>query len=169
MDQEEFLKKSQIVIHVSIKINLDVQTAGGWDSIRIELHYLNGRKIFAWVENRFLSYALSWKSRKYYQIVKSSTQFRKAVSVEEQVASMLCYLSNECRLTKRANAFGIGKSTVSHIIHYFCKAITVHLTSKYIKIPRTEEAVKELVSKLYSETGFPQCIGAIGGTHVPIK
>ena len=64
MDQEEFLKKSQIVNHVSIKIDLDVQTAGGWDSIRIELHYLNGKKIFAWVENRFLSYALSWKSRK---------------------------------------------------------------------------------------------------------
>ena len=32
-------------------------------------------------------------------------------------------------------------------------------------MPRTEEAVDESVSKFYSKHGFPQCIGAIDGTH----
>ena len=47
VDQEEFLKKSQIVNHVSTGFDLDVKIAGGWDSIRIELHHLNRKKIFA--------------------------------------------------------------------------------------------------------------------------
>ena len=36
-------------------------------------------------------------------------------------------------------------------------------------MPRTELAVEESVSKCYSKHGFPQCIGAIDGTQVPIK
>ena len=32
-----------------------------------------------------------------------------------------------------------------------------------------EEAVEESVSKFYSKHGFPECIGATDGTHVPIK
>ena len=81
----------------------------------------------------------------------------------------LYHLSDGCRLRKTANAFGLGKSTDSHIICRVYKAITVHLTSKYIKMLRTEEAVEESVSKFYLKYGFPRCIGAIGGTHLPIK
>ena len=40
-------KKSQIVNHVSTGFNLDGQMAGVWNSIRKELHHLNGKKIFA--------------------------------------------------------------------------------------------------------------------------
>ena len=36
-------------------------------------------------------------------------------------------------------------------------------------MPRTEETVEESVSKFYQKHGFPQCIGAIDGTHVLIK
>ena len=50
-------------------------------------------------------------------IVKSSTRFRKAVFVEEQVALTLYQLSDEGRLRKIANAVGLGKSTVFHISH----------------------------------------------------
>ena len=103
-------------------------------------------------------------------IVKSSTRFRKAVSEEEQVTLTLYYLKvDEGRLRKTANTFGLGKSTVSHIIRHVCKAITVHFTSKCIKMPRTEKTVEESVSKFYSKHSFPHCIGAIDGTHVPIK
>ena len=69
-------------------------------------------------------------------IVKNSTRFRKAVSVEEQVALMLYYLSDEGRLRKTANAFGLRKSSVSHIIRRVYEAITVHLTSKWQGLKR---------------------------------
>ena len=102
-------------------------------------------------------------------LIKRNTRFRKAVSVQEQVALTLYYLSDEGRLRKTANAFGLGKSTVSAIIRRVCKVITVHLTSKYIKFPKTKEEVEESSSLFYAKHGFPQCIGAIDGTHVPIK
>ena len=78
-------------------------------------------------------------------------------------------MADEGCLSKTANSFGLGKSRVSHIICCVCKAITVHLTQKYVKMPRTEEAAEELVSRFYSKHSFPQCIGAIDGTHVPTK
>ena len=102
-------------------------------------------------------------------LIKRNTTFRKAVSVQEQAALTLCYLSDEGRLRKTANAFGLGESTVSAIIRRVCKVITVHLTSKYIKFPKTKEEVEESSSLFYAKHGFPQCIGAADGTHVPIK
>ena len=62
-------------------------------------------------------------------------------------------------------AFSIGKSTVSTIVRRVCHAISVVLGPKYIKLPQTEEDVKENVAQFYKKHGFPQCIGAIDGTH----
>ena len=43
-------------------------------------------------------------------------RFQKPISVEMQVAGTMCYLSDEGRLRKTANAFVIAKNTVSMII-----------------------------------------------------
>ena len=59
-------------------------------------------------------YILCEELRPYIQ--KQTTRFRKLISVEKQVASTLYYLSDEGRLKKVANAFGIGKSTAFRII-----------------------------------------------------
>ena len=93
-------------------------------------------------------------------LIKRNTRFRKAISVQEQLALTLYYLFDEGRLKKTANAFGLGKSTVSAIIQRVCKVITVHLTSKYIKFPKTKEEVEETSSLFYAKHGFPQRIGA---------
>ena len=76
-------------------------------------------------------------------LIKRNTRFRKGVSGQEQVALALYYLSNEGRRRKIANAFGLGKSTVSAIIRRVCKVITVHLTLKYIRFTKTKEEVEE--------------------------
>ena len=49
-------------------------------------------------------------------LIICNTTFRKAVSVQEQVALTSYYLSDQGRLRKTANVFGLGKSTVSTII-----------------------------------------------------
>ena len=71
------------------------------------------------------------------------------MDVERQVASTLYYLSDEGRIRKTANAFGLSRSVISNMIRRVCIAITVHLGSKYIKLPITEAEVKELVSKFF--------------------
>ena len=82
-------------------------------------------------------------------VQKKATNMRLPVDVERQVASTLYYLSNEGRIRKTANAFGLSRSVISNIIRRVCIAITVHLGSKYIKLRFKEAEVKELVSKFY--------------------
>lgn len=97
------------------------------------------------------------------------TVMRTSIDPVKQVAITLYYLSDEGRLRKTANAFGISRQTVSKIVRKVCKAITVNLGPKYIKLPFTEEEVNDLVKKFHRVHGFPQCLGAIDGTHILIK
>ena len=91
------------------------------------------------------------------------------MDVERQVASTLYYLSDEGRIRKKANAFRLSRSVISNIIRRVCIAITIHLRSKYIKLPFTEAEVKELVSKFFQCHRMPQCLGATDGTHIDMK
>ena len=102
-------------------------------------------------------------------IEKKETNMRKPITVECQVAVTLYYLSDEGRLRKTANAFGISRSSVSLIVRNVTKAISLHLGPKYIQLPLTEEAVKEKVTKFYTTFSVPQCLGAIDCTHIEIK
>ena len=101
-------------------------------------------------------------------IGKQTMNMRKPVSVEAQVALTLYYLSDGGRMQKTANAFGIASCTVSCIVKMVTEAISSHM-KHFVKVPDSEIAVKELVAKFYEKHGFPQCIGAVDGTHIPIK
>ena len=63
---------------------------------------------------------------------KQPTAMRDALSVETQVAATPYYLADEGRFRKVANAFGIGKSSVSTKIIEVCMVITKYLGPKYI-------------------------------------
>ena len=63
------------------------------------------------------------------------TIMRTSIDVLKQVAMTLYYLSDEGRMRKTANAFGVSRQTVSKIVRKVCNAITVHLGPKYIILP----------------------------------
>ena len=94
---------------------------------------------------------------------------RQPISVETQVGITLYYLSDEGRYRKVANAFGVSKSSISVTVRRVCVAITDFLGPRYICAPTSEKDVNELVRNFYDFHGFPQCIGAIDGSHIPIK
>ena len=100
---------------------------------------------------------------------KKVTNMRVPISVEKQLAITLYYLSDEGRYRKVANAFGVSRSSVSLIIRRVCHVLTKSLGSKYIKLPQNKEETQTLVSKFFVKHGFPQCMGAIDGTHIFIK
>ena len=124
-----------------------------------------------WRENFRMSrgslYELANELRPY---IEGKTKIMRApVDVVKQVAVTLYYLSDEGRLRKTANAFGLSRQVVSNIIRKVCKAITFHLGGRYIKLPFTESEVEGLVRNFHRAHGFPQCLGAIDGTHIEIK
>ena len=98
-------------------------------------------------------------------IDEHTTCLRKLLSVEKDAVAMLLYLSDEGRKRK----VGIGKGVVSKVVCRVCRAISRFLAKIYLKPSRTKEEVKFMAAKFYEQRGFPQCIRAIGGTHVWIK
>ena len=78
---------------------------------------------------------------------------RLPVDVERQVASSLYYLSDEGRIRKTANSFGLSRAVISIIIR---TAIAIHLGPKYIKLPCTEAGVQDLVTIFFDKHGIPQ-------------
>lgn len=98
-----------------------------------------------------------------------TTVMRQPVDVEKQVATTLYYLSDEGRMRKTANAFGLSRSSVSIIVRRVCHVISQHLGPRYIYLPTTEAEVSEKTTAFLELFQFPQCIGAVGGTHIDIK
>ena len=91
------------------------------------------------------------------------------MSVETQVAVTLYYLADEGRMRKVSNSFGLGKATVSKVIHYVSSVISEKLGPRYIVLPKTKGEVEKHARNFYHRYGFPQCIGAVDGTHIRIK
>ena len=90
-----------------------------------------------WRENFRMSrsslLSLSELLRPYIEL--KETVMRAPIDVVKKVALTIYYLSDEGRLRKTANAFGISRQTVSKVVRQVCKAITLHLGPKYIRIP----------------------------------
>ena len=124
-----------------------------------------------WKENFRMSkesfYKLTDKLRPF--IERQKTKMRSPVPADMQLAVTLYYLSDEGRLRKTANAFGLSRPCVSRIIRRVSHVITVHLGPELIQLPATEDAVKEKVKNFFSSYYIPQCLGAIDCTDIDIK
>ena len=92
---------------------------------------------------------------------------RKAVPVEQRVALTLWFLSTNADYCTIGHLFGVSKSTVCIITKEVCATIVDKLLPKYIGIPG-DEGLREVVDGFKSKLGFPQCAGAVDGTHIPI-
>lgn len=100
---------------------------------------------------------------------KQDTCLRKSIPVETQIAVALYYLADEGRYRKAANAFGISRASVCHIIKRVTKAIVQILGPEYLAMPKSAEGVKYLVENFKKIHRFPNCIGAVDGTHIEIR
>ena len=121
-----------------------------------------------WKDNFRMSgkpfYELCYMSRQYLE--KKRTRLRTPISVEAQVASLLCYISNDDRKTE--NPFGISRASISGIIRRVSYAVTTFVRPKLIRLPTTDGEVQELTDGYLEALCFQQCIGAIDGTHTKI-
>ncbi|XP_055955589.1 uncharacterized protein LOC126814699 [Patella vulgata] len=97
---------------------------------------------------------------------KQVTSMREPISVERQVGISLWVLGTNAEYRTVAALFGVGRSTVSSIIHIFCESL-ISIKDKFIKFPSGEE-LNRVVNGYRSKWGFPNAGGAIDGSHIPI-
>ena len=98
-------------------------------------------------------------------IEKSNTSMRKAIPLQKRVSIALWFLSTNSDFRTISHLFGVSKASVCLITKDVCVCIVDHLLPRYIRMP-CGDALKQVVAGFKDKLGFPQCVGAIDGTHI---
>uniref|UniRef100_A0A8C3F917 DDE Tnp4 domain-containing protein n=1 Tax=Chrysemys picta bellii TaxID=8478 RepID=A0A8C3F917_CHRPI len=94
---------------------------------------------------------------------RKDTRLRAALPVEKRMAIAIWKLATPDSYRSVANQFGVGKSTVGIVLMQVCKAINRILLRRTVTLGNVQEIVDGI-----AQMGFPNCGGAIDGTHIPI-
>jgi len=103
----------------------------------------------------------------YSYLEKTAISFRSPIPVDEQLAVTIWRLTTNVEYRTISALFGIGISTVCETIHKTCQVVTQHLLPKYVRVP-PEERLMDVIDDFENLWGFPQVVGAIDGSHIPI-
>ena len=87
---------------------------------------------------------------------------RAAIPVEKRVPITLWRLGTNVEYRTISHLFSVGVSTACIIVHDVCKAIV-----DVLQIPTGNQAM-EIVRGFKVTWDFPQCFGAVDGSHIPI-
>nr|XP_048705918.1 tetratricopeptide repeat protein 33 isoform X1 [Caretta caretta]XP_048705919.1 tetratricopeptide repeat protein 33 isoform X1 [Caretta caretta] len=92
-----------------------------------------------------------------------NTKMRAALTVHKRVAIALWKLATPDSYWSVGNQFGVGKSTVGAAVIQVANAITKLLLLRVVTLGNVQVIVDG-----FGAVGFPNCGGAIDGTHIPI-
>uniref|UniRef100_A0A8C4VL95 DDE Tnp4 domain-containing protein n=1 Tax=Gopherus evgoodei TaxID=1825980 RepID=A0A8C4VL95_9SAUR len=92
-----------------------------------------------------------------------NTKMRAALTVEKQVEIALWKLATPDSYRSVGNQSGVGKSSVGAAVMQEAKAIIKLLLRKVVTLGNVQVIVDG-----FAAMGFPNCGGAIDGTHIPI-
>lgn len=96
-------------------------------------------------------------------VERNDTTMRQVIPVERRVALG----STGADYRTIGHLFGVSKSTVCIVTKEVYAAVVDILLPKYVQF-QSGENLKEVVDGFKHKFGFPQCAGAVDGTHIPI-
>jgi hypothetical protein len=100
---------------------------------------------------------------------KLNTNYRTSIPVNQRIACALYTLGSSSELRTISHLFGIGKSTARGILHEFCSVVVNLFFKSIIKFPYSQNEIKATIDGFQKKCSYPQCLGALDGTHIPIK
>ena len=98
---------------------------------------------------------------------EKQSRWRRPLTVEHRVALVLYHLASGANYLTVGNVFGVSRTSVCFAVHRVTRAIVDHLLPDIIRYPEGGR-FQEVLNGFEEKWGFPQCIGAIDGTHIPI-
>ncbi len=98
-----------------------------------------------------------------HQLQRVGTNYRESLSVENIVAIGLYKLAHGLKYSPLEFQFGVGKSTAQQAVKDFNRAVWAH-KSEFIGWKNKSETLQ-----FFQRKGFPGCLGAIDGCHIPIQ
>lgn len=102
-------------------------------------------------------------------MAKEETQFQTTIPIRKRVAIALYYLKSGANFDVVALTFGVGKSTVCNIVDDFFTAMIKNNFFDQICFPTTTDEMSTMEESFNKRWQFPGVIGAIDGSHIPIK
>jgi len=97
-----------------------------------------------------------------------STARLHVVSVETQLIAAVQFYATSSFQGLLGRSCGLSQGAISHSVNDVTDAL-VKLAPTFIKFPADNHAVRATKQALYQMAHFPNIIGAIDGTHVPIR
>ena len=91
------------------------------------------------------------------------------IGPEKQLLIYVKYVSSLHTLQAIADLFGVCETTVHVIVKYVAEMICKHILPSVIKWPNSENSIAEIEFGFRNLKGFPGVIGAIDGSHIPIR
>lgn len=99
-------------------------------------------------------------------IRRRRTNYRVPIEPRRRLAITLWWFARSGEYRSIADMFGVGIATVCTIVRQVTAAIVERLHRRFVSLPsgqRLDDTIRAFADRCY-----PQCAGAIGGTHIPI-
>ncbi|XP_062588387.1 uncharacterized protein LOC134250044 [Saccostrea cucullata] len=94
----------------------------------------------------------------------------KSVSLEKRSLACLWFLGNTETFRSVADRFGMSKETLHFLLAQFNGIFKSHkFLNTFISWPTTDVELSNLAEKFSQRAGFPDAVGAIDGTYIPIS
>ena len=100
---------------------------------------------------------------------KKETNMRPPLSVALKLAVTLRFMASGCKYVDLHFAFRVSISAISRFVPVVCAAIIAVYKDEVLKLPSTPQEWKDVANDFSVKWNYHNCIGALDGTHIPIR